>query len=767
MNNDLMKLLDTCESFEEGVDLIRINAESINEELAMAILEKSRDFKIGERGAWFKGWYKEAKGAAFLNTYSDFAVKDLEKANNLLLILLPEVARSAANIVLSRIEYLYGTLSKILSELDALAINLGVDAAQDKKKEFEEKNKLARGYTKIANILAEKSQDNNLSAEILLWEGLFDLLECDLSDTFGEKDKIKHLSQKAKSNFEKVLTLSTDFFTKIRCLGNLAKCCYQEDLNKSLNYLSQAKIELNQRKMLTKTKEDKDLIEELQFQTTKDLSHVLQKLNKFEDCYNILLPTIDTLEKKLWSLMAPNLIDDFLEKNHSFYLDMIKVCIELGKKDQEFNRKALKYAEMINARVFLEAWRTFGTFGTGVESKLLERRKELLENLRYLGWGASYEDLDELKKIQNEIGMVEQEIWKQSKIIAFFNEAKPATFNEIVRLVPKNGILIEYFVTSDKIFVFVVDDKDLLKIVEIKFERSELWQVIEMANLAIGCRLNYTEYNKLEKEDIHLPWTDLKNLNFLYKLLIEPVSSYLMDKELLYIIPHSELRKVPFQALYKELEDEKKYPIEEIAISYAPSASLLRLLKQRERSFKTCFSAGVPESKRGPKKALVEAQMVADFFNTKPMHGTREALSGANKYDVIHISCHSSPESVVSIFNGLMLEDGVLLPQDVRDLKCSLATLSACKTYSDDTSETRELAGLTGNFLKAGARSVVASLWPVHVDATYILMKEFYENLSQGENKAKALQKAQIKVKMEYSDHPLFWAPFFLVGTYD
>lgn len=766
MNKDFLRLLDISESYEEGINLIQANAESIDDEIAEAIFKRYKDFEIGEKRDWSRHWYKVAKGVAFLNKYFGLATEDLEKANDLISTVDLEIAHSATNIILSQIKSFYDPLSRILSEANSLATNLGVDAAQDTKKKFEEENNLAKECIRIANIFAEKSQNDDLRAEILLWEGIFTLLEHDLSDTF-DKNKMKDLSDKAKGNFENVLTLSQDFSTKIICLSNLAKSWYDEDLNKSLNYLSQAKTELNGRKRQAKTEEEKVYLEELEIQQTKDLSHLFQKLNRFEDSYNILISAIDASEKKLWSLAAPNLIAEFLEKNQSLYVNMVNTCLELGKKEHEFNKKALEYAEMINARLFLDTWRTLSSSGTGANPELLNRRKRLLDEFYYLGINPSDEEINRLKEIQIEIGIVEQEIWKQSKIKIFFNEARPAKFDEIVRVVPQNGILVEYFVTSDKIFVFVVDDK-VLDVIELNFDRSNLWQIIVMANIAIGCRLNYTTYNELEKKGIRLPWTELRNLNFLYKLLIEPISSYLMDKEVLYLIPHSELRNVPFQALYREIEDEKKYLIEDIAISYAPSISILRLLRQRERSLKTCFSAGVHENKGGTKKALEEAQMVADFFNTKAHPGTKEAfLSEAADYDMNHISCHSTDSSVVSIYNGLILEDGVLLPQDIRDIKCSLVTLSACKTYSDDVSNTRELAGLTGSFLKAGARSVVASLWPVHDTATYMLMEEFYRNLSRGEKKAKALQKAQIKVKKEFSSHPLFWAPFFLVGAHD
>jgi len=61
----------------------------------------------------------------------------------------------------------------------------------------------------------------------------------------------------------------------------------------------------------------------------------------------------------------------------------------------------------------------------------------------------------------------------------------------------------------------------------------------------------------------------------------------------------------------------------------------------------------------------------------------------------------------------------------------------------------------------------MASMWPVFFESAYMLMEEFYKNLVEGQSKAVALQKAQVKVRSTYSYHPLFWAPFFLVGMAD
>ncbi|MGB1343515.1 MAG: CHAT domain-containing protein [Pseudomonadales bacterium] len=93
-----------------------------------------------------------------------------------------------------------------------------------------------------------------------------------------------------------------------------------------------------------------------------------------------------------------------------------------------------------------------------------------------------------------------------------------------------------------------------------------------------------------------------------------------------------------------------------------------------------------------------------------------------------------------------------------------LLVLSACETAKGDE---RAALGLAGVSLKAGARSTVASLWPIADEATAKLMQRFYESLQSGESKAKALQTAQ---QMLLSDpewaHPNYWSPYLLIGNW-
>ena len=97
--------------------------------------------------------------------------------------------------------------------------------------------------------------------------------------------------------------------------------------------------------------------------------------------------------------------------------------------------------------------------------------------------------------------------------------------------------------------------------------------------------------------------------------------------------------------------------------------------------------------------------------------------------------------------------------------------LSACNTAAADGSPGAEgMSGLAKAFFYAGSRSLLVSHWPVASEATVALtttMLREYE-ARPGQGKAEAHRKAMLALmntpKHPEFAHPLFWAPFVVVG---
>ena len=114
------------------------------------------------------------------------------------------------------------------------------------------------------------------------------------------------------------------------------------------------------------------------------------------------------------------------------------------------------------------------------------------------------------------------------------------------------------------------------------------------------------------------------------------------------------------------------------------------------------------------------------------------------------------------------VDDGILTAQEIANLDLrglDLVVLSACQTGMGDISGDG-VFGLQRGFKKAGANSILMSLWDVSDEATQILMTNFYKNYLGGMSKQQALREAQRAVRETpgFSD-PEYWAAFILLDA--
>ena len=226
--------------------------------------------------------------------------------------------------------------------------------------------------------------------------------------------------------------------------------------------------------------------------------------------------------------------------------------------------------------------------------------------------------------------------------------------------------------------------------------------------------------------------------------------------------------------------------------------------------------SGLPQSCRRLAEAVdtigglpgtgAEAEAVARMFGESATLATgagftQEALSAGSEsgdladFRVLHFAthgilwptpdCFTEPALTVSATDDPN-SDGLLSSSEIRQLTldAQLVVLSACNTasgYLVDASVSAKgyrrgrgvsgaggesLSGLARAFFSAGARSVLATHWPVADAETTTLMVDFFRNLRDEKmTLADALQDAQRRLRRDpRSAHPVFWAPFVLIG---
>lgn len=126
-------------------------------------------------------------------------------------------------------------------------------------------------------------------------------------------------------------------------------------------------------------------------------------------------------------------------------------------------------------------------------------------------------------------------------------------------------------------------------------------------------------------------------------------------------------------------------------------------------------------------------------------------------------------------------DDGLLTMEEVLGLKLNAdwVVLSACNTASGDGAGGEAFSGLGRAFFYAGARALLVSGWPVETVSARRLTASIFERQANDPmiTRSEALRQSSLELldtgvarseggaQIRYSyAHPLFWAPFFLVG---
>ncbi len=126
-------------------------------------------------------------------------------------------------------------------------------------------------------------------------------------------------------------------------------------------------------------------------------------------------------------------------------------------------------------------------------------------------------------------------------------------------------------------------------------------------------------------------------------------------------------------------------------------------------------------------------------------------------------------------------DDGLLTAEEILKLKLNAdwVVLSACNTGAADGAGAEAVSGLGRAFFYAGTRAILVSMWPVETNSARELTTGLfrYQQEDKTLSRSKALRKSMLdliegpgltdeatgKVVASYA-HPLFWAPFILVG---
>jgi len=636
--------------------------------------------------------------------------------------------------------------------------------------------------------LAKKLGDEGLEAAILNNMGSLISDRGQFNDAFENYKKALGLLEKLQDN-EK----------KSRLLNNLGIVSYK------LGYFEESSRFLQQAINLATENHDGQLLWEAYFESANSYARAAN----YQDALIRYKVSISLIEDIRSSIKIEELKAGYLgaDKRIEAYQNLIDLLATLQKTDPNkgYDKEAFNYLERAKARAFLDSLEVAEVdISQGINPVLANHEKELMRDLskaygKLLAPGFSAEEKEkisgQIKSSEDQLEALKREIRMSSPAYADLKYPKVITYDEVQHeLMSPGEAYFAYSVGKEKSHAFVVTRKGL-KIFDLPGKRV-LQQQVSAYRKAISDNQN----------------RDFRLGVELFQELVSPGLKPGLKK--IVFVPDDILNLLPFETLLTHAET-NSWLIRDYMISYVPSLSSLRVLRQRHMNGPKPGSdlLAIGDTTYGPegndmgtipepdilyglgsspgisltplKYSGLEIQNIARLFRKNKVvilereNATKRRLRSLSlaDYRIIHFATHSviddkkpARSAIVLSFNPDQAEDGLLQTRDIYNLKLNadLVTLSACQTGLGQFIRGEGIEGLSRSFFYAGSSSVLMSLWAVNDQATSQLMERFYRHLRGSESLMAALRNAKLEmISSGTLSHPYYWAGFIISGNAD
>jgi CHAT domain-containing protein len=494
----------------------------------------------------------------------------------------------------------------------------------------------------------------------------------------------------------------------------------------------------------------------------------------------------------------------FVEMKGRVYQRLISLLLKQGKAAE-----ALQYLERSRLQKLRDQFDQLRPhLNDEEEEKARKKEKKLREQIEQARAQLAEEkskpkekqDVQRIVQLENRLNVRRQEyieyvndLREKFPELASLLAIQPDALIDLQSLLPPSIAIVQYLILDDGLYIFVVTN-ELLSYKEVKVSRGDLEGRIDylrslLVNPQIPLNLGPLEAKTLRpkdegRSDLYDMFIGpfLKASGELHHILIKPVKEELSRVEVLGIIPNGKLHLLPFQALGEaNPQGEFRFLLEDKSIFYLNSQSILKFAQRRAKGIGgkgNLIAFGNPDNSL--RHAEEEIDLIKEIYSKAKAYVRRDATEDKVKrelagYNVLHLATHGKMKGNIKESFILLApsadgkEDGRLFIREIWGLQLvgyQLVTLSACETAMGKEASGDIMVSLETAFLRAGTPTIVASLWEVDDQATGILMKSFYHNLTR-RGKAEALRRAQVALmKDPRYVYPYYWAPFILVGDW-
>lgn len=508
-----------------------------------------------------------------------------------------------------------------------------------------------------------------------------------------------------------------------------------------------------------------------QFRTLTLAGYLYRRLGRLDEARVELAAAIDAVEAMHSQASGEEL--HFFDGRSDPFAEMAAVAIAEGRVGE-----ALSYAERYRSRVLVDVLRTDPADRspelTEAERK---RERELVDRIAALQRDGESTELTDARR---EYDAFQHELADAHPSLRLARgNARPVAAGEIAALVPREAALVEYLVTDEQTYAFVITGGEVVvRVIEV--DREVLAREAESFRTVLADR----------RPDFR------KTARSLHQTLIAPIADLLAKKQSWILIPDGPLWNLPFQAL---LTPRGTYVAEQAAIVYAPSIAAWMEMSRKQTTAAadarrdllafgnpTTPSAAGVEGSRGTSlaplpEAETEVKGAARFYPVGSAVYIRDQATEqrfkaeASRYRVLHVAGHGVLNDASPMHSYLLLaagdaktEDGYLEAGELMqmDLGAELVVLSACDTARGKYASGEGIIGFSWALFAARCRTQVVSQWKVDSAATSVLMRDFHKNVRGDRTRAaSALQKTIVSMlKTKQYRHPFYWAGFVVLG---
>lgn len=522
---------------------------------------------------------------------------------------------------------------------------------------------------------------------------------------------------------------------------------------------------------------------------------------------------IDIIEQsRLKAGSTWKLKSEYLKKHSDFYMELASWVL----KYKQDTPRVFRLVEQARARSFND---DLAKASQNIDRQLPD---EVRINRKY--WRESIDSLftrlessddkeeqaqlsEEIRTAELDYAAYENKLASQYPVLKKMERPEPINLKQAQSLVDEETVILEYAVAGNELMIFLIGRDEV---------RVEQFSLPGIEPLADELTARITRFRNLilsnaEKDELKAA------SDALYNVMLKPFEESLRQYSNIIMVPNGSMAYLPFEALMQD----DQYLIENFRIKYIPSLTSLTLLEKPELMDRkellgvagSQFTGRIDEPVIGTNhlsslpSTILEVDSVSSHFREVSLLKDKEvseqafkALLQQNRYRYIHLATHGiinekRPErSALTLSANREItasseEDGMLRSSEIfgLDLSSDMVVLSACNTGLGKIIKGEGMLGMQRSFFYAGAATVVVSLWNVFDRSTAALMNEFYKALISNERetdwidsmlrwigwdqsipfgkKAAAMRRAKLKmINHPVFNHPVYWAPFVVVG---